>query len=72
MEETRSVEIRVLGPFELTIGGRVVAVGGSGERALLARLASSPGSVITRDGLIDDLWEDRLPADPSMSPPGHR
>ena len=31
---------------------------------LLARLASSPGRLLTADRLIDDLWGDELPADP--------
>jgi predicted ATPase/DNA-binding SARP family transcriptional activator len=64
VDETRSVEIRVLGAFELLVDGRAVRVGGAGERALLARLASWPAKAVTADRLIDDLWEDRLPADP--------
>ena len=62
--ETGSLEIRVLGQFELLVDSRALPVSGAGERALLARLASSPGQVVTADRLIDDLWEDRLPADP--------
>ena len=64
MGETCSLEIRVLGPFELLVGERALPVRAAGERALLARLASSQGQVVTTDRLIDDLWQDELPADP--------
>jgi predicted ATPase/DNA-binding SARP family transcriptional activator len=58
-----AVQIGVLGPFELRVGGAVVPVA-AGERALLARLASSTGRVVLVERLIDDLWEADLPADP--------
>src|SRR5688572_18370435 len=59
-----SLEIRVLGPFEVLVDGRALPAGGAGERVLLARLASSAGRLVTADRLIDDLWGDELPAYP--------
>ncbi len=64
MNEARTVEIRVLGPFELLVDGSVVPVRAAGERALLARLATAPGRIVGADSLIDDLWQGELPADP--------
>ena len=45
--------------------GKPTAVSGQGERALLALLACSAGRVVTVDRLIDDLWGERLPANPA-------
>ena len=64
VNEARTVEIRVLGPFELLVDGSVVPVRAAGERALLARLATAPGRIVAADRLIDDLWQGELPADP--------
>ena len=58
------MEIRVLGPFELVVDGRTRPVPGSGERALLALLASAPGRIFSTVRLIDDLWGAALPVDP--------
>jgi predicted ATPase/DNA-binding SARP family transcriptional activator len=60
-----AVEIRLLGPFELVVDGRSRSVPGAGERALLALLALSPGRVVSTDRLIDALWGEALPANPS-------
>ncbi|HEV3365150.1 MAG TPA: BTAD domain-containing putative transcriptional regulator, partial [Acidimicrobiia bacterium] len=51
------MEFRLLGPLQVVSEGRNVAVGGSRERAVLARLLISPNQVVTADGLIEDLWE---------------
>ncbi len=51
-----SVELRLLGRFELSIGDRPVPVGWNGQR-LLAFLAMSAG-VATRDSLARALWPD--------------
>src|SRR3954470_3588732 len=64
VNETCTVEIRVLGPFELLVDGCVVPVRAAGERALLARLATAPGRIVAADRLIDDLWGGELPANP--------
>ena len=61
---TESLEIRVLGPFEILVGGRAVGVSGSKRHGLLALLALRRGRVTPVDELIDALWGDELPAAP--------
>ncbi|MGH8976040.1 MAG: BTAD domain-containing putative transcriptional regulator, partial [Acidimicrobiia bacterium] len=58
----RPLEFRVLGPLEVVMGGRALALGGSRERALLARLALSANRVVTSESLAEDLWGEALPA----------
>ena len=55
------MEITVLGPLEVRLDGRVVALGGPKPRALLAMLALHGNEVVSRDRLIDALWGDRPP-----------
>ena len=59
------VDIRILGPIEARVDGEVLPLGGLRERALLALLALSPGQTISTDRLIDELWGEDLPANPS-------
>jgi predicted ATPase/DNA-binding SARP family transcriptional activator len=59
-----SLEIRVLGPIEILMGGQAVAVSGSKRHALLALLALRRGRGISVDELIDALWGEELPAAP--------
>jgi predicted ATPase/DNA-binding SARP family transcriptional activator len=61
---TDSLEIRVLGPFEILVGGRAVGVSGSKRHGLLALLALRRGRVMAVDELIDALWGEELPAAP--------
>jgi predicted ATPase/DNA-binding SARP family transcriptional activator len=61
---TDSLEIRVLGPFEILAGGQAVAASGSKRHGLLALLALRRGRVIPVDELIDALWGEELPAAP--------
>lgn len=58
------LEIRVLGPFEVRLGGRRVAVSGSKRDALLGVLGLVRGRMMGVDELIDALWEEDLPAMP--------
>ena len=44
------------------MGGRGLALGGSRERALLARLALSANRLVTSESLAEDLWGEALPA----------
>jgi len=53
--------LRVLGPLEVWVRGRQVALGGPRRRALLARLAIAHGSVVSTDRLIEDLWSGDAP-----------
>jgi predicted ATPase/DNA-binding SARP family transcriptional activator len=58
------LEIRLLGPFEVLVGGALADVGGSKRQALLAMLALRAGRVVGVDMLIDGLWGEELPAAP--------
>jgi DNA-binding SARP family transcriptional activator/Tfp pilus assembly protein PilF len=59
----QGAELRVLGPFEVVIGGCPVDVGGPRPRALLALLASADGRTVGVPTLVDQLWGERLPPD---------
>lgn len=50
------LQMRILGPLEVTDGDRGLEVGGSRQRALLARLAVAANRVVTVDRLLEDLW----------------
>jgi DNA-binding SARP family transcriptional activator len=56
------MEFRILGPFEVSEGGRPLEVGAGKQRALLALLVLSAGEVVSTDRLIDALWEEHPPA----------
>jgi DNA-binding SARP family transcriptional activator len=61
------VEVAVLGGLEVRRGGVAVPVRGSTSRAVLAVLALRPGEVVLDDELVDALWDDVLPADPTAA-----
>ena len=46
----------VLGPVSVTTGAGPVALKGSRQRAVLARLLVARGRVVPVDRLVDDLW----------------
>jgi DNA-binding SARP family transcriptional activator len=50
------VEFRILGPVEVFHEGRVVPLGGSRERAVLALLLASANRVVSAERLTEDLW----------------
>ena len=50
------VEFRILGPLELRVGDRVVGLGGTKQRLLLAALLTAPNEVVSADRLVDILW----------------
>jgi predicted ATPase/DNA-binding SARP family transcriptional activator len=50
------LEIRVLGPFDVLVDGRPLALGGPRQRAVLALLALHLGQVASIDRIIDDIW----------------
>ncbi|HSS53240.1 MAG TPA: BTAD domain-containing putative transcriptional regulator [Gaiellales bacterium] len=58
------LEIRLLGPFEVVVGGCRAHLTGSKRQAMLAMLALQPGTVMTVDSLVDALWGHDLPAAP--------
>jgi DNA-binding SARP family transcriptional activator len=51
------LEFRVLGPLEVSDDGRAIALGGQKQRALLALLLLHANEVLSRDHLIDELWQ---------------
>jgi predicted ATPase/DNA-binding SARP family transcriptional activator len=55
--------VAILGPLEVSRDGGTVPVAGGRVRALLARLALDVGRDVSRDALIDAIWESAPPAD---------
>jgi DNA-binding SARP family transcriptional activator/class 3 adenylate cyclase len=55
------LEFRILGPLEVVNDGRILPLGGSQERALLALLLLSANRVVSAEHLTEDLWGDRPP-----------
>src|SRR5258708_6514599 len=51
-----SMEFRILGPLEVVEEGRVVLLGSSRRRALLALFLLNAGEIVSRDRLIEELW----------------
>jgi class 3 adenylate cyclase/tetratricopeptide (TPR) repeat protein len=56
-----NVEIRLLGPIEVDLDGRILHVRRQKQRALLALLALRAGEVVPTDRLVDELWGDEPP-----------
>jgi YVTN family beta-propeller protein len=54
--------VRILGPLELWLDGRMVELGGGRQRALLALLALHANEVLSLERLIDELWGEHPPA----------
>jgi DNA-binding SARP family transcriptional activator len=50
------MEIRILGPLEVSDDGRVVELGAGRQRALLALLALHAREIVATDHLIEELW----------------
>jgi len=50
------VEFSVLGPVEVTAGGRPLAVGGARARGVLAVLVAHANQVVSADRLAEELW----------------
>ena len=57
----------ILGPVEVSLDGRPVALGGPKQRALLAILLLHRNQVVSRDRLIDALWGSRPPPSAAQS-----
>jgi DNA-binding SARP family transcriptional activator len=57
-----ALDIRILGPLEVVVDGRAVALGGPRRAALLACLATRAGHVVSNDELVDAVWGDAAPA----------
>ncbi|MGZ6998117.1 MAG: BTAD domain-containing putative transcriptional regulator [Acidimicrobiia bacterium] len=59
------LEIRVLGAITLVRDGHPVTIGGPKPRVLLGLLAAHAGAVVSSDRMVEELWGDGPPADPS-------
>jgi predicted ATPase/DNA-binding SARP family transcriptional activator len=55
------MEFRILGPLEVDSDGQALNLGGAKQRALLAMLLLHANQVVSRDRLVDALWEDDPP-----------
>jgi predicted ATPase/DNA-binding SARP family transcriptional activator len=60
--EARSIEFQLLGPLEVIVGGRAVAIGSLQQRAILAALLLARDAVVSTDRLVDAVWGDEAPA----------
>ena len=56
-----AIDIGLLGPLEVAVGGTNVPLRGSRQREVVALLALHVNEVVPRDTLIDELWEDDPP-----------
>ncbi|HET6790575.1 MAG TPA: extracellular solute-binding protein [Actinomycetota bacterium] len=52
---------RLLGPLEVTDGGRPVSLGGPRQRLVLAHLLLAANRVVTMDELIERIWDEEPP-----------
>ena len=50
------MQVRILGPLEVSDDGRVVELGAGRQRALLALLALHAREIVATDRLIEELW----------------
>ena len=50
------MDFRILGPVEVTDGGRSVRLGGPRQRALLAYLLLHPNEAVAAERLLDEIW----------------
>lgn len=57
------MQIAILGPLEVSVGGRKVSLTGPRLRTLLVRLAVDAPKPVSVPELIDAVWEDEPPAD---------
>jgi DNA-binding SARP family transcriptional activator/ABC-type branched-subunit amino acid transport system substrate-binding protein len=55
------MDFRVLGPLEVTDGGRPLALGGPRQKLVLASLILEANHVVPTDRLIDRIWGDEPP-----------
>ena len=56
------IEFRLLGVFEAARAGRILEIGSSKQRRLLALLVVNLNQPVSRDALFEELWDGRPPA----------
>jgi DNA-binding SARP family transcriptional activator len=52
------VDFRILGPFEVDSAGGPLSIAGAKRRGLLALLVAHANETVSRDRIVDCLWED--------------
>jgi WD40 repeat protein/DNA-binding SARP family transcriptional activator len=60
-DESRSMQIRVLGHLEASVDDHPVALGGAKQRAVLAMLGLEANRLVSADRLIEGLWGEEPP-----------
>jgi DNA-binding SARP family transcriptional activator/class 3 adenylate cyclase/ABC-type glycerol-3-phosphate transport system substrate-binding protein/type II secretory pathway predicted ATPase ExeA len=55
------LEFRLLGPLEVTDGGRPVTLGGPRQRLVLAHLLLAANRIVTMEELIERVWDEEPP-----------
>ncbi len=55
------LEFRLLGPLEVTDGGREVTLGGPRQRLVLAHLLLAANRIVTMEELIERVWDEDPP-----------
>ena len=61
------LDVRLLGPVEVSLDGALVELGGPQPRAVIAHLALDLGRVVPVERLIGKLWGEQPPASPLSS-----
>jgi predicted ATPase/DNA-binding SARP family transcriptional activator len=62
MDSAGPLDVRILGPLEVGVGGEPLPLGGAKQRATLAVLLLHANEPVSPDRLIDALWGERPPA----------
>ncbi|GAB2932894.1 BTAD domain-containing putative transcriptional regulator [Micromonospora polyrhachis] len=65
------MQVRLLGPVDITVDGVPRTVSGLRRKAVLAVLALHPGEIVSTDRLIDVIWGDEAPATASNTLQSH-
>ncbi len=65
------MDFKILGPLEVADEGRLLELGGSRQRQLLAILVLHPNEVVSSDRLIDQLWGAKPPPTAAKSLQAH-
>ena len=68
-EDSRGHRLRVqlLGPVRAHLDGREIDLGPSRSRTLFAMLATRAGNLVSHDEIVDGLWADSPPGNPSSN-----
>src|SRR6516165_1169569 len=62
-----TIEVRLLGPLEVRVGARLSGPLGARQTAVLALLALEAGRVVSVRRILQEIWGDELPADPTRA-----